>query len=355
MMDSSQCPGYLSATDFSIHEDQADDIARVAAYHRRDFCLSVIWFPPRQHDAIRQSIATPFHRTSTAAAGLGILDRLPPELLHDIVLRLDMQTVFKVRQTNLRAREVVVSLMQYQMVVSHGLILFCALLRTPLAMHISLCDFYDALSTENCAICGRFAGFVFLLTWTRCCFQCLLSAPETRVQSLVSAQKEFQLKRAESSRLAMLRTLPGRYSMGDHMRISRIRIVSTHQARKSVAGRARHPSPSAPAEVETGPNHIFRFMASCALPYYDSRTRRVERGMSCSGCQLAFENGIIGYRGEAWASLARDMVYSQDGFLDHFRRCEQAQRLWKASGEGKHRPSELPECARRGGGFKWRD
>ncbi len=78
-------------------------------------------------------------------------------------------------------------------------------------------------------------------------------------------------------------------------------------------------------------------MGSCALPYYDRRTGRVEHGMSCAGCQLALEKDIIGSRGEKWALEARDKVYAQDGFLEHFRWCEQAQLLWKSSGEGNNR------------------
>lgn len=124
-------------------EDQADDIVRAAAYHRRYFCLSVIWFPPREHDAIRQSIAKPFARTSTGAAGLGTLERLPTEIVQDIVLRLDMRAVFNFWQTNLRSREVVDSLLQNQMVVLHGRRLFWAVLRTEFATLVSLYDFHD--------------------------------------------------------------------------------------------------------------------------------------------------------------------------------------------------------------------
>ena len=44
-----------------------------------------------------------------------------------------------------------------------------------------------------------------------------------------------------------------------------------------------------------------------------------------AGCQLALEKDIIGSRGEDWAFEAHDKVYAQDGFLEHFRWCEQAQ------------------------------
>lgn len=48
---------------------------------------------------------------------------------------------------------------------------------------------------------------------------------------------------------------------------------------------------------------------------------------------------------------ARDMIYGQDSFLEHFRRREQAQLLWKLSGYGKCQPLELPMIAKTGGYF----
>lgn len=77
--------------------------------------------------------------------------------------------------------------------------------------------------------------------------------------------------------------------------------------------------------------------------------------MSCAGCQLALKKDIIGSRGEKWAFEARDRVYAQDSFLEHFRWCEQAQILWRYSGEGDSQPTELPEAARRGGFFNNRE
>jgi len=134
---------------------------------------------------------------------------------------------------------------------------------------------------------------------------------------------------------------------------SRITVVSVHQA-ILVSGRQPHALSQAQL-ANSRQNQKFNFMGSCALPYYDRRTSRVEYGMSCAGCQLALEKGIIGSRGEKWAFEARDKVYAQDGFLEHFRWCEQAQLLWRSSGEGNNRPTELPEAARRGGYFNNRE
>lgn len=195
--------GYRSVTEYRFREEQADAIIRVAAYHRKDYCRSVIWFSPREHVSIHPSIATPFRRAPST--GLGSLDRLPLELLHDILLRLDMYSLFNLRQANLSSRQTVDSLKQYQMVVSHGLNLFCALLRTRLATGVSLFDFYYALCTKACTFCGEFGGFISLLTWNRCCFNCLQGALETRVQPLAAIRKQFHLTKTELGQLRSLR------------------------------------------------------------------------------------------------------------------------------------------------------
>ena len=80
----------------------------------------------------------PFQRTSDT--GLGSLDQLPLELFLDILYRLDVQSLLKFRQIILRARETVDSLSQYRRVISYGLNLVCALLRTGVAVGITLLD-----------------------------------------------------------------------------------------------------------------------------------------------------------------------------------------------------------------------
>ncbi|KAM7189797.1 cyclin-like F-box [Rhypophila sp. PSN 637] len=319
--------GYRSVTEYRFPEESTDAIIRVAAYHRKDYCRSVIWFSPREHVSIQQSIATPFRRTSTT--GLGSLDRLPLELLHDVFLRLDMHTLFNLRQANLASRQTVDSLRQYQMIVSHGLNLFCALLRTRLAIGVSLFDFYDALCTKACAFCGKFGGFISLLVWSRCCFRCLRGAIETKVKPLAAVRRQFHLTRTEIRQLRSFKTLPGIYSTTQSVYKSRITVVSVHQAILVSQAQAQ------PANL--GWNRKFNFMGSCALPYYDRRTGRVEHGISCAGCQLTLKKDNIGSRREMrWAFEGRDKLYAQDGFMDHFRWCEQAQLLWRSSGEGKH-------------------
>jgi hypothetical protein len=173
------------------------------------------------------------------------------------------------------------------------------------------------------------------------------------VQTLAAAQKQFLLTKVELGQLKSFKTLPGIYSMEESVYKSRIAIVSHHQASLS----CKRPSDALGQALTTisARNKKLNFMGSCALPYYDKLTGNVEQGMSCAGCQLALEKDIIGTKGEKWAFEARDKVYARDGFLEHFRWCEQAQLLWRSSCEGETSPTELPEAVRRGGFFDNRD
>ncbi|KAJ0119414.1 ATP-dependent DNA helicase pif1 [Fusarium oxysporum f. sp. albedinis] len=157
--------GYRSSTEYHFNEEQTDAIIQTAAYHRKDYYLSVIWFSPSKHADIHQSIATPFQRTPNIR--LGSLDRLPLKLLRDTLFRLNIHSLFKFRQTNLRSRQTVDSLKQYQIIVSHRINLLCALLQTRLTVNISLLDFYNALCLKSCSLCGEFGRFISLLTWKR--------------------------------------------------------------------------------------------------------------------------------------------------------------------------------------------
>ncbi|RBR06136.1 uncharacterized protein FIESC28_11151 [Fusarium coffeatum] len=341
-------PGYRSVTDHRFKDEDKDAIIRTVSYHREDFDRAVIWFSPDQHADVRPSIATPFPRTSNV--GLGILDCLPPELLNDVLFRLDVHSLFKFRQTNLRSRQMVDSLKQYQMVVSHGLNLFCALLRTSLAIDTPLLDFYDILCTKNCSLCGEFGGFVSLLIWKRCCFGCIKKAPECQVHTRTAAPKEHHLTKNESKQLRSFKALPGKYTIvGGSMHQRRITVVSRHQTDLILSRENNSLEEAGP--LRPFPSPKFNLMASCALPYYDKLTGKVENGIACAGCQLALERGIIGFRIEECALVARDKVHAPEGFLEHFRCCEQAQRLWESSCGGTKKPAQLPEIARRCGYF----
>ncbi len=251
----------------------------------------------------------------------------------------DIDPLFKFHQINRRSREIVDSLPQYQRILSHRLNLFRALLRSWLAICTSLLDFHQAPTMCQKLPFLRGTFWIYIsVAMDPLLLQMYRAAPETQVQTLATAQDEdvFRLTRTQLSRLGVLETLPGRYKLSQNVYRCPVNVVSAHQF--AVVARQTRLSLWTNMEEE----NKFTFMASRALPYYDRRARRVEDGMSYAGCRLCVEKRPSTLN----IFSLQDRVYTEDGFLDHFRWCAHAQLRWKSSGEGRNPPAELPVSSR---------
>lgn len=334
----------LSSADIPADvEENADAILRVCSYHRRDFDLVVVRSRPHEMQPVQASLQAAFQVLPTAS--LGVLDCLPAELVSMIVLELDIFSFFHFRQVNRRARILSTGVYEYQMVSKYGLEGMRGLLRAELAHCFTIDDLYRALITENCSTCGDFGGLLFLFTAERCCFECLQSSPQYRVLPISTFAKVARMSPGRLKRLSgpILRTVPGIYNMMDKPArrpatlISEEKTIQTLLAIEAIKEdviqylRMRQRQPDQ------------RFMAATAYPYYSLESAKLERGVSCKGCQVRLEDLRRGFRD-------RNRVFSTWGFLGHFPQCREARRLW-AESEGGTRPVDEPEFTRRCGYF----
>lgn len=87
-----------------------------------------------------------------------------------------------------------------------------------------------------------------------------------------------------------------------------------------------------------------RYMAATSIPYLDVAAGGVERGLSCKGCQVAWDDEMEKETEESSEFVMTQVVwnYSREGFVEHFREYDEAQVLWSAS-NGDTVPSEEPE------------
>jgi hypothetical protein len=350
-------PEFEEYDDYRFEAKHAEAIIRTTSYHRKDFDLSVIWFPEREHEHIRSSISTSFDRPSSSTS-LGTLGQLPQELLANIFLSLDIRTLTKCRQVNLRLRQAVDYLQEYQIICTHGLNALCALLRTRLARNVTLHAFYQALCSRRCELCTSFALFVFLPTWRRCCFFCLQSGHmELQMQNISVIRKHLPISGVALGKLPSFKTLPGTYTMEESAWKDRITLVPVEQTVEAALKQQHELGRSDPFRFRQ--DRRLTFMSSCALPYYDRQSRTTQHGVSCAGCQLYIERSIdLGAMGGKWAYKARDIIYGTDNFfnfLEHFKGCREAQMLWETSKEGSIEPPQLPQMTKNGGFFKSRE
>lgn len=216
-------PRFHSETAYEIQPEERDGILRISAYHRKDFDFAVISFPP----AHMLLFTPPWPMFHNPAVPLGELDRLPLELIHQVCLELDMASLFRFRQVNTRARQVVAALHEYRTVATHAPTLLCAVLQTRLAPYITLPRIYSLLCTRACELCGyEFGDIVHLPRWIRCCSSCLRRKdPGLSVATLGTAERAYELSRAEVKKITKISTVPGRY-MCEELRTRRLTIVS---------------------------------------------------------------------------------------------------------------------------------
>ncbi|KAJ5735588.1 uncharacterized protein N7483_000713 [Penicillium malachiteum] len=343
---------YFSTSPYYFHDKHAESIIRTSSWYYKDPVLAVIYYPPREYAAVSLSLANPFQRPSSN--GLGSLDRLPLELLFKIFYSLDMRSLLKFRQANLISREMIHYLTQYDKIAVHALNPLCALLRTGLAVHVSLLEFYNALCTKTCSFCKEFGGFICLPIWKRCCFECMQDSPETQLQPLYAMQEQFSIpeSKLERKQLRLFDYLSGVYTMNETIYDSKYRqtLVSLHQLALVCK---RKSTPPKDQSIRKHPPEPYNFMGACALPYYDKSTGEVDSGLRCAGCLIARRYEIISRsRMELEYGVSSEKAFTRADYLDHFRWCACAQYLWETSDEGRQVPDDLLWTARLGGVFQ---
>lgn len=326
-----------------VEGQDADAILRVCSYHRRDVDLVVVRSRPHEMQPVYASLQAPFETQPTAQ--LGIFDSLPPELISMIIHLLDLRSLFRFRQVNRQARIVSTNLWAYQLVSKHGLEGLRGLLRAGLAPCFTIDDIYRPLITDRCSVCGEFGGHLLLVTAERCCLRCLESSAHYRVLSISTFTKLAHVSSTRLNRLqgVCLRTVPGIYNMMETPARRPKHLVLERKATQALVAEGFVTEDAARQLKARDEQPGQRFMAATAYPSYNLENATLERGVSCKGCQIRQEATH-----NAWDD--RDRVFSSRGFLSHFRRCEEARRLWDQS-KGGTRTVDEPELTRRCGYF----
>ncbi|KAK4242442.1 magnesium transporter NIPA-domain-containing protein [Achaetomium macrosporum] len=283
----------------------ADAILGAASYNRRDFELPVLSLHPSQHDAAR-------------FPDLGRLGRLPLEILSLICLSLDVESAVRFSHVNRTAREILASIREFRHLRVHALECLCVLLRTRVASHIDISTLYSVLTARNCSLCNSFGGFFFFPTVKRCCLACIAHAPEMRVTYLSRLADATGVSAGElEKRLPVVRTLHGGFKS----------VVTVQHALDSMR---ENGVKDLKAAVSRWPDSLtLRYQATTSLPVVDRRKGEVEYGVSCKGCELAYESHFSDENLEL-----RDRFYSREAFLQHFEQCNAAQKLWVSSRGG---------------------
>ncbi|KAL2808763.1 hypothetical protein BJX63DRAFT_424355 [Aspergillus granulosus] len=150
--------------------------------------------------------------TGLAKVDLGGVDKLPQEILEMVLEQLDLQSLTKFRRVNRRAMQAVDSIRTYQHTVTRFPTALRAILSIRTGASYSCQDLYRELQTAKCRTCGRFGGFLYLLTCRRVCAVCF-----TRNGAYIPIQRSDVLNgrglyARDLATLPSMRTIPGSYT-----------------------------------------------------------------------------------------------------------------------------------------------
>ena len=295
---------------------------------------------------------------SPCKENLGALDKLPLEILHEILSQLDLYSLTSFRDVNRRASESTESMLQYQIVSEFAPKALQGILIIGTARWITCQDLFNKLCTASCEICGDFGGYLYLLTCKRVCFVCFSEGERCLPLRLNQAARKFGLNRVTLRKLPQMCCLPGTYSPQKKQLRVATKFVDFESARNagialhgSIAAmeryasdkldeklyhyqmrvrenlksfmdpyhRVRRPRTEDPVDRKTG--NPFRFMAVVATPWLNRVSQKPEWGYYCAGC--------LDYAGE-WPLHSR-RKYTLASFSEHLRECGEIE-------DGEHQP-----------------
>ncbi|KAF2743113.1 hypothetical protein M011DRAFT_471649 [Sporormia fimetaria CBS 119925] len=285
-----------------------------------------------------------------ARVDLGGLDVLPLELLQWILVRVDLLSLSIFRRVNLRAREVVDSIFEYQIITTHARDALRGSKAIGTSRWFSCKDLYDKLCTAECEGCGSFGGYLYLITCKRVCYGCFWEHSSYRPITHTEARRYYGCSRKVSRSLPSMRSLPGTYSEGARIHLTKMSLVDAEAAIQ--AGIALHGSSTAVSdyveriEMErarridrraigkitmflsclfcwnrrsycwyfNGIGDPVRFMAVVRTPTLDKATRKLEWGFFCKACQDEYGT----QRFFRWVSDSK-RIYTVDSFAAHLK------------------------------------
>ncbi|KAE8357014.1 hypothetical protein BDV28DRAFT_126080 [Aspergillus coremiiformis] len=284
--------------------------------------------------------------------GLGTLERLPLEIIHLILIRLDMRSLTAFPHVNKRARLVTNSIPQYRRILVHAPASIRGSLNIESARFFSCQDLYEKLSTAECDSCRDFGGYLYLVTCRRVCFLCFTEMTDYLPLPQKDVTRKFGLDSEHLAGLPHMRSFRGRYSPRG-IKCRRREILfdysTARQAGIAVHGTVesmeKYASEMASKRLEsynskvslrrTGGTYLRppryedsfdghcsnprRFMGIIRAPFFTEKMASPEWGLHCIACKPHHYCRPIHWRRK----------YTIDGFRDHIRECGEIM-------EGKH-------------------
>ena len=274
-----------------------------------------------------------------------LLERLSPEIIYMVFNNLDFQSLEVLRRLSSRTREVVDSFPAHQDMTARAPDVLRALSHIGIISHFTAARLSGALYADRCVVCNDFGPYLFLLTLSRCCLNCLDNDLRLRVTTIPGAMTCYGLTRKALRSLltVQLQGLSQRDERKSEHFVSaddaRALGIATHGSAEAMDHFSRAEVEKKMIEYESGrretkprslalrshdPRDRRQYYVSTAFPHFDPGSKRVELGIWCKGCK----NRRLGYgnvdKPERRKKLqkAKDKAFSEAEFLKHYEECE---------------------------------
>ncbi|KAK3337776.1 hypothetical protein B0T19DRAFT_82409 [Cercophora scortea] len=233
---------------------------------------------------------------------VGQLDRLPIELINQVLGMLDIPTLTNFRRVNQRAMHLVDSLPQYRRLWT-----FCPnILRAAISINAASfsCEtLFQTLTREKCESCGSFGGYLYLITCKRVCYFCFTRRKEYFPVSLTLAARQAKLQKKAFSHLPQVLSLPGRYTAIAKLSRHRVTLID-RQALFHLSEEAEMLN----KRIDYMTTEPRRYMSIVAAPRLDVHHQKAEWGLFCALC-----------RDNTGPRIHFRTQYDQQDILQHFK------------------------------------
>ncbi|KAF9484897.1 hypothetical protein BDN70DRAFT_824681 [Pholiota conissans] len=243
--------------------------------------------------------------STSFATKLNQLDRLPLELLIEVLLQLDIPSLTRFRRLNRRTMMLVNSVHQYTAIIEHCPNIIRAIVSVR-ADAFDCATLYRTLCTSRCFTCNRFGDHLYLIDCRRVCYFCFTHRPEYFPLTSREASRFFnpnaqaQSKSKSSRKLLELAnppsilSLPGRYCgaltvRGGKLQPRRLQLYDRQAVVQSLSGCGLSQSEKTIEEPK-------RFMAIISAPVLLNSGRHIDQGFFCLGCRDELDKNTKHFR-----------------------------------------------------------
>lgn len=287
-------------------------------------------------------------RAKPSTTGPSTLERLPLEISSLVFLLLDIPTIISTRRVSRRIMAAIDSLYPYRQIRTHCPDVFRAAVGIS-ARSFNLATLYETLQKPVCEQCGescdgsgkrdkkdkddkgdkndetrmktgRLAGYLYLVTCTRVCYECFMLHLDFFPVSLAQASKALGMPKAkiltDNEQYPHMRTIPGHYSWWKKIekkstvlvdRAAVRRVVQLLPATDSTVSQAARNTIFKPKQDQKN-TEVWRHVAIVSVPYFAPfrQAQSVDWGFHCVLCKGCKEPDTH-FR----------LKYTRDGLMQH--------------------------------------